>query len=141
MDNDVDAFKDIAPAQYRYFGGPGRMLLPSPATVAALLQRVPRRRLITTDQLRQALAAQFGVQGTCPVTTRKALEKLASDPKRRVPYWRVINQNGQLSGRFPGGAASQAARLEAEGHTLDTRTAKPRVANFKDSLVRFDPPG
>ena len=140
MEPEVDAFKDITPAQYAYFGGPGQMLLPSAATVAAMLKRVPRRRLITTSLLRQKLAEQFGVQGTCPVTTRRALLTIASNPRQHgsVAYWRVIKQNGELMDRFPEGAAGQAARLEQEGQSIDTRGAKPRVKQFKDSLVQLE---
>jgi alkylated DNA nucleotide flippase Atl1 len=141
MDDEVDAFKPIAPAQVNFFGGPGTMLLPSPKTVAAMLKRVPARRLITTDLLRQKLAEQFGVQGTCPMTTRRALQTIANDPKGKAPYWRVINQNGQLIDRFPGGAAAQGARLEAEGFVIDTGGPKPRLKAFKDRLVQFGQAG
>jgi alkylated DNA nucleotide flippase Atl1 len=130
-----DAFKPISPAQYGFFGGPGTMLLPSPQTVAALLKTVPARKVITTDRLRQALAAQAGVRGACPVTTRRALQTLANDPKSNVPYWRVINQNGQLIDRFPGGAAAQAERLAAEGFEIDTSGPKPKLKGFKARLA------
>ena len=64
-----DEIVDIKESQIRYFGGPGKMLLPTPATVAAQIRQIPAGRLLTTDLLRKRLADQFGVQGTCPVTT------------------------------------------------------------------------
>jgi hypothetical protein len=132
-----DAIIDIAPNRIRYFGGPGQMLLPSPATVAALLARVPERQLITTDELRRKLAEQFAVQGCCPVTTQKALQAIAQDPHSQVAYWRVVNQNGGLISRFPGGVKGHAARLRQEGFRLDLTGPVPRVKHFKDKLVRF----
>ena len=132
-----DALIDIAPNRIRYFGGPGKMLLPSPAAVAALLARVPARQLITTGGLRRKLAEQFGVQGCCPVTTQKALQALAHDPHSRVPYWRVVSQNGGLISRFPGGVKGHAARLRQEGFRIDLTGQAPKVKDLKDHLARF----
>ncbi len=111
------------------------MLLPGPATVAALIEKTPAGRLITTNLLCQKLARQFNVRGTCPVTTQKALEALAHDPGANVAYWRVVKANGGLMNRFPGGAESQAERLQKEGFTLDRKGKTPKVTNFRESLV------
>lgn len=141
MPPETDTIVDIPPHRIRYFGGPGKMLLPSPATVAALIQRVPARRLITTDLLRRTLTDQFEVQGTCPVTTRHALQAVAhaaeNDASQNVAYWRVINQNGGLNGKYPGGVKGHAARLRQEGFAIDTSGKTPKVKQFQDSLVRL----
>ena len=138
MEPQEDAIVDIAEQQVRYFGRPGKMLLPSPATVAALIQKIPAHKLLTTDLLRRKLADQFNVQGTCPVTTKKALQAIANDASQHVPYWRVIKQNGELNAIFPGGVEGQAALLRQEGFTIDTNGKAPKVKHFKASLVRFD---
>jgi hypothetical protein len=132
-----DEFKDIPESQIGYFGGPGRMLLPSDATVAALIGEVPQMELITTDLLRKVLAERFKVQGTCPVTTRKALQAIAADASQPVAFWRVIKQNGELIDKFPGGVEGQAAHLREEGFTIDRSGKKPKVARFKASLVKL----
>jgi len=133
-----DAIVDIAPSQIGYFGGPGKMLLPSLATVAALIEQIPERKLLTTDLLRRQLAAQFNVQGTCPVTTKKALQAIGQDASSAIAYWRVIKQNGELNAFFPGGADGQSQKLQQEGFTIDTTGKAPKVKQFKASLVRFD---
>lgn len=70
---------DIPPNRIRYFGGSnGKMLLPSPMTIASMIKRIPESKLITTDLLRRELTQQFNVQGTCPVTTKKSLRSLAN---------------------------------------------------------------
>ena len=79
----------------------------------------------------------FNVQGTCPVTTQKALQSLAHDSSETVAYWRVINKNGGLIARYPGGVEGHAARLREEGFTIDTKGKSPQVKNFRESLVRF----
>src|SRR4051794_34225626 len=58
MEPQADAFVDIAENQIGYFGGPGKMLLPSLATVGALVAKIPAHKLLTTDLLRKKLAGQ-----------------------------------------------------------------------------------
>ena len=135
MEPKEDAIVDIPKDRIRFFGGAGKMLLPGPATVAALIEKVPARKLITTNLLCQKLTQQFNVRGTCPVTTQKALQAVAHDPSNEVAYWRVIKANGGLIARFPGGAEGQAERLRKEGFTLDRKGKVPRVTNFRENLV------
>ena len=131
-----DVIVDIPQNRVKFFGTTGKMLLPSAATIAVLLSQIPASKLLTTVQLRQRLTAQFKVAGTCPVTTRKALQALAQDADGRVPYWRVVNQNGSLITTYPGGVTGQAARLQAEGFVIEEgKTA--RVKNFSASLAQL----
>ena len=132
-----DAIVDIPKDRLRFFGGPGKMLLPGPATVAALIEKVPAHKLITTNLLCQKLTQQFNVRGTCPVTTQKVLQAVAHDASNEVAYWRVIKADGGLITRFPDGAEGQAERLRKEGFTLDVRGKAPKVKNFRESLVRL----
>jgi alkylated DNA nucleotide flippase Atl1 len=113
-------------------------LLPGPATVAALIKKIPEHKLITTGVLCKELADKFKVRGTCPVTAQRALQAVARDSSNKVAYWRVINTNGGLIARFPGGAKGQAAILRKEGFGIDTKEKIPKVRNFKESLIRFD---
>jgi alkylated DNA nucleotide flippase Atl1 len=138
MEPQEDAIVDIPKDRVKFFGGTGKMLLPSRATVAALIKKIPESKLITTKLLCKELADQFKVRGTCPVTTQKALQAIAYDSSKNIAYWRVINANGGLIARFPGGAVGQAALLEEEGFTIDTEGKIPKVKGFKESLVRFD---
>lgn len=133
-----DAIVDISKAQEGYFGGPGRMLLPCPATVEALVKRVPEGKLLTTDRLRKMLADQFEVQGTCPVTTKKALQAIADDSNSQTQYWRIIKQNGELNAAFPGGVEGQAVRLRDEGFTITSDGKAPRVKDFKSHIAHLD---
>jgi hypothetical protein len=137
MEWQADEIVEIPPNRVRYFGGTGKMLLPCPATVAALIGKIPERKLMTTDLLRDVLTEEFDVQGVCPVTTRKALKVVAHDSQNRVAYWRVITQIGGLFASFPGGVEGHAALLRGEGFTIDTSGGVPKVTNFRDSLVRF----
>ena len=137
MELQEDVIVDIPENRIRYFGGSGKMLLPSPATVAALIQEIPANKLLTTELLRQKLTDQFNVQGTCPVTTQKALQAIAHNSSKSVAYWRIVNKNGGLIAKFPGGVEGHAALLRQEGYTIDTKGKIPKVKEFRENLVRF----
>jgi alkylated DNA nucleotide flippase Atl1 len=132
-----DLIVDIPKERIKFFGGAGKMLLPSPATVAALIKKIPEHKLATTHLLCKELTHQFKVQGTCPVTTRKALENIAHDSSEKVAYWRVINANGGLFGRFPGGIENQAAQLRKEGFALEGKGKVLKVKNFRENLAHL----
>ena len=52
-----------------------------------------------------------------------------------TPYWRTLKSKGELNEKYPGGVEAQAARLEAEGHSIDRRKKPPRVADYEKVLV------
>ena len=127
--------------------GSGKMLIPRPLDVDALIRRVEKSKLITQAQLRERLARDFKVDFTCPITTgifvriaaEAAEEDLRAGKKEITPYWRVIKQDGSLNQKFPGGAEAQAARLREEGHSIQPAQGKkpPRVIDFKKSLQQL----
>ena len=124
--------------------GRGRMLIPKPMDVDALVRKIHQGKLATEGQIRERLARDFGADLTCPLTTgiflRIAAEAAEEEASRGgndiTPYWRVIESDGSLNEKFPGGAEAQACRLRDEGHTVEPATGKtkPRVADFARSL-------
>lgn len=119
----------------------GKMLIPTPMLVARALRRVPAGRLITPVQLRERLARAAGADFTCPMTTgiflnivAGATEEAVLDGKPAVaPYWRVVDDRGNLPPKFPPGRAVQARRLRAEGHRVSRAY---QVADLDSALVR-----
>ena len=139
MEPQEDAIVDIPENRIRFFGTSGKMLLPCPATVAALIRSIPEHQLMTTELLRKMLTDQFKVQGTCPVTTKKALQAVAHNSSNEVAYWRVIKKNGELMASFPGGLEGHAALLRQEGFTIDTEGKQPKIKAFAEYLTHFCP--
>ncbi|MBN8617383.1 MAG: MGMT family protein [Anaerolineae bacterium] len=135
MNLEQDVIVDIKENQVRFFGTQGKMLLPAPATVANLVRTIPRHKLLTTDLLRSRLAHQFNVQGTCPVTTRKALKVIALDSLADVPFWRVVRQDGGLLPQFAALHLSQAAHLEEEGFTIVSKGKSLFVQGYRHHLA------
>jgi hypothetical protein len=125
----------------------GRMLIPRPIDVDALMKQVPRGRLVTTEQLRARLARDSGADYTCPMCTgifvriaaEAAAETIEEGAKAVTPFWRTLKADGSLNEKYPGGAANQARLLEQDGHTIVAGKGKkpPRVADFEKHLVKL----
>ena len=125
----------------------GKMLIPKPLDIDALIKQVPRGKLATVIQIRDKLARDANANCCCPLTTgiflRIVAETAEEDLKRGrkviTPYWRVVRADGSLNERFPGGTQAQAARLQEEGHIINSNRGikPPRVINFEESIQRL----
>ncbi len=125
----------------------GRMLIPKPLDADALIRKIPEGKLATADQIRARLANDCDADYTCPLTTgiflrlaaEAAEEDLVEGKEPITPYWRVIKAGGGLNEKFPGSVQAQAARLQAEGHSIQPGVGKkpPRVGEFEKSLVEL----
>ncbi len=132
---------DIPPKMEKRLGR-GKMLIPRPLDVDALVRKVREGKLVTQAQIRARLARDFKVDCTCPITTgiflrilaEAAEEDLERGRKEIAPYWRVIRNDGGLNPKFPGGVEAQAARLREEGHEVQLLGKSGRVINFQESL-------
>ena len=127
--------------------GRGKMLIPRPLDVDAVMRRVEKGRLVTVDQIRKHLAKDFHADLTCPLCTgiflriaaETAEEDLARGAAEITPYWRVIKADGSLNQKFPGGVDAQAAHLSEEGHTIEPGKSKkpPHVKGFERVLLEL----
>lgn len=124
--------------------GRGRMLIPRPLDVDALVRRIQKGKLATVDQIRGRLARGANANFTCPLTagiflriTAEAAEEDLRDGETEItPYWRVLKKDGSLNDKFPGGVGAQAGRLSQEGHSVEPGRGKkaPKVKDFERSL-------
>ena len=124
-----------------------KILIPKPLDVDTLIRKVEKGKLITDKQIRERLAKDYLADKTCAKVTgifiriaaEAAEEDLKSDREEITPYWRVIKPDGSLNEKSPGGTEAQAARLRAEGHTIEPGKGKkpPQVKGFEKSLQRL----
>jgi hypothetical protein len=124
-----------------------QVLIPRHLDVEALIQSVPRGKLVTDRQIRDRLTRDYRVDMTCAKVTgisiwiiANAAEEDSSRGKKPItPYWRVLRKDGSLNEKFPGGVEAQAAHLEEEGHTIETdKNGKPKkVKDFEKSLAEL----
>ncbi len=141
-DGDLPRVQPLTGAMRRRHGA-GTILLPAASQVDALMRTARKGKLITINQIREALADAHGANMTCPIVAGihariaagAAGELLEAGRKRVTPFWRCLKAGGVLNEKYPGGIEGQAARLEAEGHTVIARGSKLAVENFEEALV------
>ena len=114
------------------------MVIPSPLEVDEVMRKVPHGKLITTDIIRQVLAAKHGTTIACPLTTgifiwiaANAAEEARKEGEKNItPYWRTLKIGGFLNEKYPGGLEGHKKLLEKEGHEV----AKKREEVCGDGL-------
>lgn len=124
--------------------GEGLMVIPAPREVDALMQKVPKGKLTTINELRAALARQHKANFSCPITTgifawiaAHAAEEASAEGRRRItPYWRTLKTGGELNAKYPGGIPSLKKRLVAEGHKVVQKGKRFLVADFEKALFQ-----
>ncbi len=127
--------------------GRGKMLIPRPLDIDALIRGVEKGKLVTIGQVRERLARDQGADITCPLTTgiflrivaEVAEEDFRSSKETITPYWRVLRDDGSLNEKLPGGVAAQAGRLTTEGHAIEPERGKkpPKVKDFETHLAKL----
>jgi hypothetical protein len=132
---------DIPPRMERF--GKGKMLIPTPMLVDELVRRIPKGKLVTVSELRRKLAADFGADVTCPLTTgifvriaAEAAEEDRANGRRRItPYWRVVKDDGSLNPKFPGGEKQQSQCLQDDGLSVVQNGKRVVVRDFEQRLA------
>jgi hypothetical protein len=127
--------------------GTGTVVIPAPLEVDALMKKVPKGKLTTINEIRQALAAKHGATIGCPITTgifawiaANAADEMAFGGENNItPYWRTLKSGGELNHKYPGGIAGQAERLEEEGHIIEYGRGRQtaRVKDYEKKLAKL----
>lgn len=125
--------------------GVDTMLISSPKEIDALMKRVPKGKLTTMNDIREALAAKYGADTTCPMTTgifanivaHFADEQASQGKKRITPYWRTLKKDGEVNPKFPFGVKGQKQLLEHEGHKVIKRGKRLFVADYEKKLAKL----
>ena len=124
--------------------GTGTLVIPAPIEVDEIMKRVPKRRLITINEIRTLLAKKHNATIGCPMTTgifamiaaHAAREELEEGKKKVTPYWRTLKAGGEINLKYPGGIVDQRRRLESEGHRVIRKGQRYFVKDYKTHLIR-----
>ncbi|MGK9232051.1 hypothetical protein KXS07_13375 [Inquilinus limosus] len=88
------------------------MLIPSESMIADALRAARPGQLSDLSELRRALAARYGADACCPVTTQRHLVRISQDGS--APFWRVVDPDRPFARRMAGGPDHIRERLAAE---------------------------
>lgn len=125
--------------------GTGTVVIPAPLEVDALMKNVPEGKLVTINQIREALAKRHKATISCPITTGifarvaagAAEEQKQQGIKDTTPYWRTLRAGGVINPKYPGGVEGQKRLLEAEGHTISQKGKNYVVVNYEKALMNL----
>ena len=123
--------------------GEGTFVVPAPLEVKELMDKVPKGRLTSINELREALARKHGTTIACPITTgifawiaaNAAHEAAAAGAKRITPYWRTLKNGGELNPKYPGGIPALSQKLQAEGHKVIQKGKRYFVSGFAETAT------
>lgn len=125
--------------------GKGKILIPNPADIEKLVRKIRKGKLVTKSELRRKLADDFEVDVACPITTGIFLriiseaseEDFINGKKLITPYWRILDDEGCLNEKFPGGIKKQSHYLKKEGHKIikSKNRKKSVVEDFESKLT------
>ena len=110
---------EVPPSWEKRMGG-RKILVPTPLMADEVIRKVPKGKLITSNQIRKILAKKSDADSTCPMTlgiflriiSEAAEEDRQNGKKRITPYWRVVKGDGSLNPKYPSGTESHAKLLK-----------------------------
>lgn len=122
------------------------MVIPAPVEVDQLMRKVPRGKLTTINEIRQALATKHQATIGCPMNTgifawiaANAAEEQKLQGKTDItPYWRTLKVNGLINEKYPGGSVAQTVLLEQEGHVIVRKGKNCFVKDYEKAVIRLD---
>ena len=125
--------------------GEGTMVIPAPIEVKELMDKVPKGKLASINELLAALAKTHRTDIACPITTgifawiaaHAAEESAAEGTKRITPYWRTLKSGGELNPKYPGGIEGVRKLLQKEGHKVIQKGKRYLVADFEKVRCSF----
>ncbi|MCL2785352.1 MAG: MGMT family protein [Propionibacteriaceae bacterium] len=118
------------------------MLVTIPVNYDRVMKLVPYGKVITTDELREFLAAEAGADTTCPLTTGIFINIVAHASQERegrdeTCWWRTLKKNGELNPKYPGAPDLQRSLLESEGHVIVEKGIRLFVDNYRERLFNI----
>ncbi len=125
--------------------GTGTVVIPAPSEVDEYMRKVPKGKVTTINEIREALAKRHHASIGCPITTgifawiaaNAAAEDAAAGADGITPYWRTLKSGGVVNEKYPGGSEAQKKILEGEGLKVLKKGSKYVVEDYEKYLIKF----
>ena len=123
--------------------GVGTVVVPAPREVDEIMAMVPLGKVVTINEIREAIAKRHGTTICCPIkagmfiwiAAHAAEEAVLEGTNHITPYWRTLKSGGYLNDKYPGGIKAQKKLLEKEGHRVIKKRTNYVVENFEEQLA------
>ncbi len=102
-----------------------KMLIATPKVVDEYIKQIPKGHHTSLQQMRKDLAAEFGAEYTCPITSGiflRIIAELAYEQyqagtplKKITPFWRMIDKKAPLAKKLSFGYDFVAEQRPSEG--------------------------
>ncbi len=102
------------------------MVVPRKTDYDQLIRQVPEGSIVTTQELQQKIAKQYGTEIACPLT---------SGIFTNIAAWASYQRGSDIT--LPEYPTLQKQKLEAEGFTVIERRGKFFVKDFEEKLFTF----
>ena len=131
------------PKGIKKWGGETMVIAP-PLDYDEIMKKIPKGKVITTNEIRKYIALKNNVDITCPLTAGIFINICAWASYQRkdniTPFWRILKANGELNLKYPESYDFQIEMLEKEGHTIITKghtNIKYYVKDYENSLYKL----
>jgi hypothetical protein len=122
------------------------IVIATPIEADQLMRRVPKGKLTTINEIRQALATKHNAIKGCPMTTgifawiavNAAEEQKLIGATEFTPYWRTVKVKGLINEKYHGDSEAQAVPLEQEGHVVVKKGKNCFEKDYEKTIVRLD---
>lgn len=142
---DMPKFQTITDRKSIEKYGGSTMYFAPPIDYDRVMRQVPPGKVITVGKIREHFAKLNGADFTEPITAGIFVSIAAWASYQRsgdeTPYWRTLKANGELNEKYPGGAALQKEKLEAEGHTIlqkGRKNIRYYVKDYESALFELE---
>ena len=138
----VEAVTD--PKAVARFGGINMVVAP-PMDYDEIMRKIPEGKLITSNEIREAIAKKYNADYTCQLTAGIFINIVANASRERelagskdlVPFWRTLKKDGELNEKYPDGIDGQKMLLETEGHEVIKKGKRYFVKDYQKSLYKL----
>jgi len=121
------------------------IVLVNPSEVTAIIEQVPKGKLLTIVEICKKIARNHDVRACCSLTTgifimtaANAVEEASKEGKSLgIPYWRTLKADGFLNEKYPGGQEVHKRLLEGENFRVVARGKKYQVVDYEKYLMKL----
>jgi hypothetical protein len=124
MNNGAKPVVEVTDKAFAGIPAGAKMLIPTPTLVKEYMEKLPRGKTATIDEMREDLAKEYKAQFTCPLTTgifvrivaEAALDehRAGTDLSEITPFWRVLDARSKAGKKLSCGTDFLTEMRKAE---------------------------